>query len=1390
VSINKTIRLRTQPDGSDRYINFNVDQDFDFIEILSLKLSQKDLYPTFCADYGVIVGRVFCNRGLGVENAKVSVFIPIDALDSQNDRIFGLYPYETITSLNSDGVRYNLLPSRNNTNNECFTPVGTFPEKRQFLDNDDLLNLYCKYYKFTTTTNHAGDFMLFGVPTGTHIMNVEADLSDIGVISQRPSDLIEQGSSTANFDSTSKFKSDNNLNKLNQVINRSAISVTVYPFWGDEERCNASISRMDVDLNVTITPNAVFMGSIFGDNESDAIGYRCRPSKDVGRLERQHALPGKIEMIRKTVSGSIERFDIKGGQLIDQDGTWAYQVPMNLDYVITDEFGNLTPTYDTDRGIPTRAKVRFRITMDGEGGGTSSDAFRRGSYLIPHNPVDFNPQGGGNGPFIDFSFGSETYDSSFATFEWNTVYSIKSFIPRYEHVKKLTDPLGVMSFDPSRNSQIRTFVGIKDVDGGGGRITPFPYNRLNIASDGMFNFICGLYQFIAIIIAMINGLIVPIINGLIDVINAFGADVAYMACITVGCNIDSEEKVFAPGCDFGSDGCNAIEAGNVYCVDQPGMNNSIGETLPPGDAGFTQCVALSLIESMSLLEFDFYNDWINGTLYAPLFAMRGKLADSQGNPSTNESYFCEAACDGLGFGFDNLPDALGNSCYDGVYLKDTCIRNISPDIPICGGSSNSDECGKIKILPPPLNGLIGGSEPLLPFETPYNRRGIRNTGIPNVHINNIKSGLISYRDEHYYYTPNTFFGDFKLFATDIVTLGSTVKCHWKGLPYVANIFVETTYKRPPFLALRDVNPDPNAPLDLTPIPILSGMDSLSASVDDSLFFLINCFFFTSKGVQCGNIKRQCELGVGFDSRRYDNTTQSWPPPPPGTDPTMDVQITPDEIDLRLTRKVFAWMNSPSLNQQYPFSPLSVNVDFDQTPTCGAVLGEPDYNTFIYGTEYDSGGNIIDAGTLCSPFPKTDNSFYFYFGLNRNKTALKKFVDKYMAPCPILESNDFVVIANIVGNTDTTNPNGIITITVQGASEPITYVLTYPDGSQDVITDGTSTQIFTELNGGTYTLTVTDSVGATSTTVYNVSNPTPLTCTYTSSGISSGNQSDGIINAFVNGGTTPYTITLTGPQPYNATFSANTHTIPYLPFGDYIVTITDDEGDTCSQTVTIDNIPDLYFTVNALPPLTGSTTDITSYDHIPLSDYTNCAGTLTGKLNVRVFGGEAPYQIQVRDSSNIVVASASGVFGIENFTGLNNGVYFIEVTDVNNTSAIGVGTNTTPHINGSRLTEVGGLYQYIIYDPSIIQIGHQLLGAGSVRIVINTSVTAWPWPDVTFGYSTASFTIYDSNGNLVPGYAITNHPGNEYTFTNLPSGNYTARVGIGFCTSNTISFTIT
>ena len=52
--MSKSVRVRTQV-GVDKQINLQLDQDFESLEILSLKVRSEEVYTRMCADYGVVL---------------------------------------------------------------------------------------------------------------------------------------------------------------------------------------------------------------------------------------------------------------------------------------------------------------------------------------------------------------------------------------------------------------------------------------------------------------------------------------------------------------------------------------------------------------------------------------------------------------------------------------------------------------------------------------------------------------------------------------------------------------------------------------------------------------------------------------------------------------------------------------------------------------------------------------------------------------------------------------------------------------------------------------------------------------------------------------------------------------------------------------------------------------------------------------------------------------------------------------------------------------------------------------------------------------------------------------------------------------------------------------
>ena len=485
----KSYRIRTNI-GQDQVVKAQFKQDIDFLEILSLKIKQSDAYQLHVSNYGMIVGRVLANSSFGIQNAKVSVFIPISDEDLSNKDILNLYPYTSLDTLDKDNIRYNLLP--NSSNDDCYRVVGTFPNKRMVLDNNTEIEIFEKYWKYTTVTNQSGDYCIMGVPTGNQDIHVDIDLSDIGILSQKPRDFVYKGYNIEQFDNASQFKESTNLDSLTQIFTQNT-SVHVYPFWGEEDVEEVAITRCDMNIAYQFEPTCVFFGSIVSDNFNNNISHKCSPSKKIGFNRNLVAGEGTIEMIRKTTDGLVEEFPIQGNRLIDGNGVWCYQIPMNLDYVGMDEFGNIVPTDNPNKGIATRTSVRFRFSMqetDNEG-----VSRHRAKYLVPNN-FDVFPNSETLKPSISgankydqcYEFGSSTPDEFFRDLYWNKVYTVKNYIPRIQKTNTATT---------------QKYTGIKTVNSDG-NFNPFPFNHARFRLPLGFRLLCIIWTTVVYVVAVVN----------------------------------------------------------------------------------------------------------------------------------------------------------------------------------------------------------------------------------------------------------------------------------------------------------------------------------------------------------------------------------------------------------------------------------------------------------------------------------------------------------------------------------------------------------------------------------------------------------------------------------------------------------------------------------------------------------------------------------------------------------------------------------------------------------------------------------------------------------------------------------------------------------------------
>lgn len=458
----------TGNDSQDKYIKVRLEQDIETLEFMSLKLGTADIYQNFNADYGVLVGRVIANGGIGIPNAKISIFIPLTDEDAENKEIYSIYPYKTPRDKNNEGKRYNLLPRVAKKDSETGIispkqPFGSFPIKEEIVGNLPFLDVYKKYYKYTTLTNDVGDYMIFGVPTGTQTVHLSVDITDVGEYSMTPAAMVTNLGYSPNLftDNNSKIKSSTDLNDLPNIETQE-ISVDIIPFWGDVENFEIGITRQDFRIRSVLTNTFVIFGSVFTDGENSMWGedffgsgrriyelFRARNnadttvgmySKRIGRVtEKIYYYPPNItdaQIDAGTVDPNTQMIllDPSEYSAYKRDGDFVFIINCNRSKILTDEVGNPIPiSYDSTNGIFTKFRgfLTIEITPDdvpmnfsGQiGGGTEIKPFR---YKLKF-PQHANKNRSFSRPNPTENTDTLNWRKQSFTFEGGKIYSLAKF---------------------------------------------------------------------------------------------------------------------------------------------------------------------------------------------------------------------------------------------------------------------------------------------------------------------------------------------------------------------------------------------------------------------------------------------------------------------------------------------------------------------------------------------------------------------------------------------------------------------------------------------------------------------------------------------------------------------------------------------------------------------------------------------------------------------------------------------------------------------------------------------------------------------------------------------------------------------------------------------------
>jgi hypothetical protein len=219
------------------------------------------------------------------------------------------------------------------------------------------------------------------------------------------------------------------------------------------------------------------MGSLITNSKDYALPKNCKPPRDLGSLCSLETAPGEIIGVRQTIFQDTQGRPIleqaqfpQGAKTIDSDGTWLLEVPMNLDYVTTNEFGEQVLSPDPKIGIPTSGKYRFKIKYS-QPANFAKDEVRRAYYLVPNikeygwlnaNPYDdpiYRPDSDtgykeliGSYYFgLDWSGYTNSQDAidckdTFYEFQYNKVYTVSQLIDEYK-----------------KGTNRKKFIGIKEI---------------------------------------------------------------------------------------------------------------------------------------------------------------------------------------------------------------------------------------------------------------------------------------------------------------------------------------------------------------------------------------------------------------------------------------------------------------------------------------------------------------------------------------------------------------------------------------------------------------------------------------------------------------------------------------------------------------------------------------------------------------------------------------------------------------------------------------------------------------------------------------------------------------------------------------------------------------
>ncbi len=346
---------------------------------------------------------------------------------------------------------------------------------------------------------------------------------------------------------------------------------------------------------------------------------------------------------------------------------------------------------------------------------------------------------------------------------------------------------------------------------------------------------------------------------------------------------------------------------------------------------------------------------------------------------------------------------------------------------------------------------------------------------------------------------------------------------------------------------------------------------------------------------------------------------------------------------------------------------------------GTITATPDLSPGFVVSYYDSAHYQITPTNLSAGkyfIEMIDTPYYNYL----------------LTDSVIIHEPDSLILSILsIGNVCYADSNGSVDVMVSGGTPGFSYDWIGSTGYTS------NTEDISNLFPGTYSLTVTDTMGCQQTTVADVVESPAITITI-----------DSLNNVLCNGGTNgAIYITMAGGTPgYSYSwsdttgFSSSYEDLWNLPAGQYFLLVTDTIG--CQKTDTmIISEPPVLMVVDSVYPV-------------------SCLGLFDGAINLMVSGGISPYSFNWTGSNGFSATTDS-------VSGLEVGNYNYTVTDVNGCMQNGGQNLTAPppatitgilSVPSYGPVDVGDALIYLYKDTSSSGSAYQITAYDSTVVMFN------------------------------------------------------------------------